>query len=89
MQDHKQKIPDVLSNLSKTPNSLRSCPYHDPILRLSLEEKQLCHTGIMDRFLLEGPADQPAVFNRPDNGMLSISKGCTCLTKVEKGAARL
>lgn len=44
----------------------------------------------MERFLDEGPAEQSAIFNRPDKNMLSISKGCTCLiNKVEQGAARL
>ena len=57
--------------------------FHDPIIRLQLPDKQPRHFGVMDRFLLEGPADQPAIFNRPDNDTLSISKGCTCLKKVE------
>jgi hypothetical protein len=32
----------------------------------------------LERFLKEGPSEQYAVFNRPDNGKLSIAKGCVC-----------
>lgn len=43
----------------------------------------------MERLLCEGPAEQSAIYNRPDNDKLSISKGCTCLNKVGQGATRL
>jgi hypothetical protein len=34
--------------------------------------------GPLERFLKEGPSEQYAVFNCPDNGKLSIAKGCVC-----------
>jgi len=33
----------------------------------------------MDRFLGEGASEQSAVFNRADNGRISIDKGCLCI----------
>jgi hypothetical protein len=32
----------------------------------------------MERFLVEGPAEQGTLFIRTDTGELSIAKGCTC-----------
>ena len=32
----------------------------------------------MARFIAEGPTEQYALFNRPDNGKLSTWKGCNC-----------
>jgi hypothetical protein len=40
--------------------------------------------GPMDRFMAEGPAQQYAVFNRPDNGKLSIRKECICQEKMSQ-----
>jgi hypothetical protein len=74
---------------TKSTSVISRCPYHDPLLRLSLQQNQPRDAGVMERFLLEGPALQSAVFIRPDNGLLSISKGCTCLAKIEKGVASL
>ncbi|KIW64178.1 hypothetical protein PV04_09131 [Phialophora macrospora] len=85
---HKKIVPEPLDP-SKNTNFTPRCPYHDPLLRLPLPDNQPRDATVMERFLLEGPAVQSAVFNRPDNGLLSISKGCTCLDKVEKGVARL
>ena len=73
----------------KTSTSPSLCAYHNPILNLRPPVEQPRRSGTMDSFLLEGPADQSAIFNRPDNGMLSISKGCTCLKNGEKRAGRL
>ncbi len=89
MQGQKQEGPESLNNPSKTSTSPIFCAYHDPILNLRPTVGQPRRSGTMDRFLQEAPADQSAIFNRPDNGMLSISKGCTCLKNGEKRVGRL
>ncbi|KAK5454308.1 hypothetical protein LTS15_006308 [Exophiala xenobiotica] len=88
----KQDARGPSGNPNNTSNSGPSyCAYHNPILNLrpppAVEQPR--RYGTMDRFLQEGPAEQSAIFNRPDNGMLSISKGCTCLKNGEKKAGRL
>lgn len=55
------------------------CPYHSRHPQvLGTKESQGRGLGPMDRFIAEGPTEQYAVFNRPDNGKLSICKGCIC-----------
>ncbi|KAK5192318.1 hypothetical protein LTR99_010553 [Exophiala xenobiotica] len=86
----KQDTPRSSGNTNKTSNSGPSyCAYHNPILNLRPPVEQPRRYGTMDRFLQEGPADQSAIFNRPDNGVVSISKGCTCLKNGENKAGRL
>ncbi|KAF4306952.1 hypothetical protein GTA08_BOTSDO06016 [Botryosphaeria dothidea] len=60
-----------------------ACPYHGSVLQMQ------ANTGgstpgmsPVDRFLVEGPGQQHALFVRPDNGQLSTFKRCTC-EKVE------
>ncbi|KIW61089.1 hypothetical protein PV05_01251 [Exophiala xenobiotica] len=65
----KQEGPESLNNPSKTSTSPIFCAYHDPILNLRPTVGQPRRSGTMDRFLQEAPADQSAIFNRPDNGM--------------------
>lgn len=84
----KHSVTKVLLEPNNIPIVPRPCPYHGPIISLSTCDKACDQTGVMERFLQEGPAEQSALFNRPDNDMLSISKRCTCLSTVEKRDAR-
>jgi hypothetical protein len=49
-----------------------------PILQMVGDSKISVGLGSLERFLKEGPSEQYAVFNRLDNGKLSIAKGCVC-----------
>jgi hypothetical protein len=58
------------------------CAYHDPIFHGS------CHGAAPDlrpleRYLAERSSEQHAIFIRPDNGELSIKKGCQCLEIIQ------
>jgi hypothetical protein len=53
------------------------CPYHAAIVNLEPVQDNNEYNP-MDRFLGEGPNEQPAVFIRDDTGQVSLSKGCTC-----------
>lgn len=66
-------------------NKSLACPCHsrDPQV-LGVKESQGRGLGPMDRFMAEGPAEQYAVLNRPDNGKLSIRKECICKKKILK-----
>lgn len=39
----------------------------------------------MSRYLNEGPAQQHAVFIRPDTGNFSTARGCTCVVMMDDG----
>ena len=55
------------------------CPYHGPILQERLKHPQ-SGKGLspMDRFLAESPAEQSAMFRRPDTGHMSTYRACRC-----------
>lgn len=61
-----------------------TCPYHGPILGGSPADghEQDAHDPLQ-RYLTSGPADQHAIFSRPDTGLLSTDKGCKCSEMVE------
>ena len=75
------KVSEASRCTEKDANIYKSilCPYHsrDPHM-WRVRESQNRGLGPMDRFMAEGPTDQYAVFRRPDNGKLSISRDCTC-----------
>jgi hypothetical protein len=54
------------------------CPYH----RIAINGNHGGPAGQslepMNRYLVEGPSEQYAVFHRPDTGEVSIDKGCLC-----------
>ena len=56
------------------------CPYHYPIMQMHPPCQQSDRNmGPMERFLAEtGPAEQSSLFMRPDTGLPSTSKDCTC-----------
>lgn len=75
--------PDELATVSagKSMQSRKdvSCPHHDSIPEApAMTRRQGWGQTPMDRFLAEGPTEQSALFNRPDTGRLSTSRGCTC-----------
>jgi hypothetical protein len=37
----------------------------------------------MDRFLVDYPSDEAAVFVRPDNNKISMDKGCRCANNLK------
>lgn len=53
------------------------CPYHGPILAM-MQNVGGKNLSPMERFLGEGASEQSAMFTRPDNGKLSIERGCLC-----------
>jgi len=56
------------------------CPYHGPILRLQVtQDNPKREIYPLDRLMCHSPGDQPALFIRPDNGQISIFKGCSCI----------
>ena len=68
------------SNSGKAQASNRAaCPYHGPVLSLRQTSFQ-SGKGLdaMRRFMAEGPHDQASLFNRPDTGLPSTARGCTC-----------
>lgn len=64
------------------------CPYHNVILQppATTAYNQAYGQGYgqghdqapLARFLAEGPGEQSALYNRPDNGQTSLARGCTC-----------
>jgi hypothetical protein len=67
----------ILTSSSSTP--VNACPYHGPVLNFESTKSQPEQTA-MTRWLAEGPHEAYAVFVRPDNGRLSVSKSCDCET---------
>jgi hypothetical protein len=55
----------------------RACPYHVKVLAMT-PNATTTNMDPMERFLVEGPAEQGILFIRMDTGELSIAKGCTC-----------
>ncbi|KAI9701751.1 MAG: hypothetical protein M1820_006379 [Bogoriella megaspora] len=55
-----------------------ACPYHGPILQLAARANRVERLTTMERFMAEGPHEQPSMLVRDDNGKLSTSKDCTC-----------
>ncbi|KAH8702801.1 hypothetical protein GQ44DRAFT_664553 [Phaeosphaeriaceae sp. PMI808] len=58
-------------------DTITLCSYHASIISTT-PNTQAKGINPMDRFLAEGPAEQSALFVRPDNGKLSTSRMCTC-----------
>jgi hypothetical protein len=55
------------------------CPYHTHILRepMSYGTRETS-ANTTQRFMIHHPGEQYALFNRPDNEMISIYRGCIC-----------
>jgi hypothetical protein len=56
------------------------CPYHSRILQdpLGYRVRETSATT-MQRFIIHDSGEQYALFKRPDNEKISISRECTCL----------
>lgn len=56
------------------------CPYHSRILQdpLGYRVRETSATT-MQRFIIHDSGEQYALFKRPDNEKISISRKCTCL----------
>jgi hypothetical protein len=59
---------------------LEQCNYHG----FEDQDTRKGQLSPLQRFLVEGPSQQYALFVRPDNGLLSINKGCTCVESLLK-----
>jgi hypothetical protein len=60
------------------PHGLKtSCLYHGPSMDF-VPAQSSQELSSLDRFLVEGPTEQYAVFMVGHHGQLSIDKGCTC-----------
>ncbi|ORY15310.1 hypothetical protein BCR34DRAFT_183673 [Clohesyomyces aquaticus] len=55
-----------------------NCPFHSPILQLEALPQLYMGTSPLENFLGAPPAQQSALFIRPDNSESSFAKGCTC-----------
>ena len=59
------------------------CAYHRLLLGLrTTPSANIRGLHPMQRFMIESPLEQPAVFIRPDVGTLSVSRACNCSTSM-------
>ena len=59
------------------------CPSHGLLFHASPDARLQMGPSPMDRYLMEGPASQHALFVRPDTGKLSTMRACTCRARIE------
>lgn len=76
--------------LDSVQNIYPRCLYHEPIIQLVQFPSNSTRGYFgMDRYLREESEQQYAVFLRPDDGLLSLDKNCTCGYNPKKDASKL